>query len=557
MELHYPDGNTPSPAGRSRPIPLDEASAIRPSWSFVDYFWFILKNAIGWILVLSSFVVGPFIPGPGGIPLFLIGFALITFPGKRRLTARILRGRPVNPQDPGYRLIVAAIAILVPGVLLYLAFGTFWLRLFHPRTVASIAVGITYFGSATGIFVFGLRGVRLINLFLAGVARVRRRFRPWMRSKGFDLLPPRRRRRLVHGKHAEPDEEILEIHQRHQTRLRRAMRFARPWALLALRIGLAVAIVAWMIKPIVRNWDHASHAILAMNWWLFVIAAAMFALFLFVFRSLVWRGILARFGHRLPIPAAARVWIQSELARYAPGAVWQVVGRVYLTRPYGVGAVASSTSQVLEIALFALANILVAAVCLLIAGLSRIPTEQRLYLYILVGGVPLLLGLLHPRVFYALLNGALSLFRRPTVQPAVPKRQLAACAAWNMLGLLWQGLALWVLTVDVLQLPLSKWYMLAGAYSLAWTVAFSMGFLFPGGIGVRELVFISTIRLILPIQSAVADPALFAALLAFVGVVLRLWNIAGELLFAGITLLADRSRPGPRQAATASRRDHR
>jgi len=33
-------------------------------------------------------VMGPLVPGPGGLPLFLIGFGLITFPGKRRITAR-------------------------------------------------------------------------------------------------------------------------------------------------------------------------------------------------------------------------------------------------------------------------------------------------------------------------------------------------------------------------------------------------------------------------------------------------------------------------------------
>ena len=44
--------------------------------------------------ILLSFVAGPLVPGPGGIPLFLIGFTLISFPGKRRLTARVLRGTP-------------------------------------------------------------------------------------------------------------------------------------------------------------------------------------------------------------------------------------------------------------------------------------------------------------------------------------------------------------------------------------------------------------------------------------------------------------------------------
>jgi hypothetical protein len=50
-------------------------------------------------------VAGPLVPGPGGIPLFLIGFALISFPGKRRLTARVLRGKPVRFQRGPFVLI--------------------------------------------------------------------------------------------------------------------------------------------------------------------------------------------------------------------------------------------------------------------------------------------------------------------------------------------------------------------------------------------------------------------------------------------------------------------
>src|SRR5689334_23334480 len=60
----------------------------RPS-VFANWFWFVVKNVIGWLLILTAMVMGPLVPGPGGLPLFLIGFALITFPGKRRITARI------------------------------------------------------------------------------------------------------------------------------------------------------------------------------------------------------------------------------------------------------------------------------------------------------------------------------------------------------------------------------------------------------------------------------------------------------------------------------------
>ena len=56
------------------------------------YIWLVLKNLIGWTLILISGPVGVTFPGPGGIPLFVIGFGMITLPGKRALTGRVLRG---------------------------------------------------------------------------------------------------------------------------------------------------------------------------------------------------------------------------------------------------------------------------------------------------------------------------------------------------------------------------------------------------------------------------------------------------------------------------------
>ena len=81
------------------------------------YALFILKNILGWVFILGSFVLGPAIPGPGGIPLFLLGFALVTFPGKRKLTARVLRGRQLGKVSWRYRTIATALSIIIAAVL--------------------------------------------------------------------------------------------------------------------------------------------------------------------------------------------------------------------------------------------------------------------------------------------------------------------------------------------------------------------------------------------------------------------------------------------------------
>src|SRR5213078_1423888 len=56
------------------------------------------------------------LPGPGGLPIFLIGFALVTFPGKRKLTARVLRGRRLRIEDRAYAMTAGFFAIAIPGI---------------------------------------------------------------------------------------------------------------------------------------------------------------------------------------------------------------------------------------------------------------------------------------------------------------------------------------------------------------------------------------------------------------------------------------------------------
>src|SRR5689334_18321186 len=91
----------------------------RFTFSFKEYFWFILKNVIGWLFILASPVLGIALPGPGGIPVFLIGFALVTFPGKRRLTSRVLRGRRLPLESGLFTVVTATVSVLITSGLIW------------------------------------------------------------------------------------------------------------------------------------------------------------------------------------------------------------------------------------------------------------------------------------------------------------------------------------------------------------------------------------------------------------------------------------------------------
>ncbi len=514
---------------------LPDAPAFPPGPDLGAYVWLVFKNLLGWLLILASLVVGPLVPGPGGIPLFLIGFALITFPGKRRLTARVLRGKKLDPRHRRYWRFSAAVSLLLPlGTLAILALRR------SPMLHDWVPNSWSRFGwlalAAAILWLASRLGIQLANVLLRWMPLVRKKVRPWLRHHGIRLLPPRRltAQRL-------PREDILDFHERHHQRVRWMWAVVRPWLRRAAGAAVVALIFFWILRPILKHWPQVSARIMQTSPWRFALAAGMFSLFLLVFRSTSWRWILKGLHHPIPFRPATRIWCASELARYLPGVIWQVVGRVYLSKPYGLSTAVSSVSQVLELTIFLLANILVAVSCLLFYG-GKISPEARPWLHTAIVMVPVLLLVLHPRIFYSAMNGILRRLKKSPITQRLTGRRLVGLVVWAFVGLLWQSLAVWVLTRPVLDLPIQKWWILAGAYCLAWSVGFTAGSVTPGGIGVREFVFMTTLRFALPqvaSSTSAANSESLEGFLGFLAILLRLWATAGELLLAAAAHLLD------------------
>ena len=509
---------------------------------FAGYFWFILKNVIGWLLMLAAPVLGIAVPGPGGLPVFIIGFALVTFPGKRKLTARVMRGRGMQLESAFFTAITSFVSVVLTGVIIWV-FLAKWGWVLDTYSVPAISIVLGCILAAAVTWLVTRVALRVADWILRNMPRARRFVRPWMRKKGFHILPPRRKAGITTDDAAlASNEEILEIHPRHHTRLVATWNVLRPWLTRALSLTITILILLWILKPIKEQWPHVRDQILNTSPIAFILASLMFALFLFLFRALVWRQILVGFGHRLPVRVATRIWSISELARYLPGAIWQVIGRVYMVRPYGVSGSVSSTSQILEIFTFLLGNVLMASVCLLYYGVRRdVDGSARGWLFVAMALVPLLAFVLHPKVFYALVNRVLVSINKPTITQRLPGGRLVVLLGWVLVGLLWQSVAVWLITHDLLGLELENWWVVAGAYSLAWVAGF-FAIWTPAGFGVREVVFMTVMMVVLPthVKEIYAhSPKELTAFLAFLSVLLRLWTTAGELVLAVVSLTLD------------------
>jgi hypothetical protein len=507
----------------------------------VTYAWVILKNILGWVLILASMPVGIALPGPGGLPIFLIGFAMISFPGKRRLTARVIRGKPIPPRNATYKWGSLAVAFLAPlGVVLYVYVQREdpWLKpILHFLAAENLnwVYAVAYVILAAALWLLFWPGRWILNGALSFAPKIRRKVRPWLRRHGIDLLPARRRRRrLTAGGPLERSEdvEILAIDERHYRTIGLLWKRAKPWLRRAFGLAITVAIFWYILKPIRRQWPVVREQIFETDPLRFALAVTMFTLFL-LFRAITWRRILIGLGHRLPVAPAVRIWSTSELARYLPGAIWQIMGRIYLVRPYGVSGSISSTSQVLELAVFLLANVIIAASCFLYFGV-KVSQEARPWLIVCFGLVPLLGAILHPTIFYGVVDRILAKLKKPKFVERLGGWALLRMLGRTLAAILWQNLAVFILVQPVLGLQWAHWWTVSAAYCLAWCAGF-LAFWAPGGIGVRELVFIAAMRLVLPerIREQLAgDNGI--ALLGFLAILLRLWTVVGELLLAGI-----------------------
>lgn len=213
--LPHPTGDQASSTGGDSAPPLTRRARFTGTWT-----WLILKNLIGWGLILAAFVAVPLVPGPAGLPLFLIGFALVSFPGKRRLTARALRGRPVRFPPVRFVLICTGVALIAPGVvLLIVRHRPKWLAQVRTGALARrpVAVAALYLIGAAVLWVIARLAPHAVNLMLRATAKARRRFRPWLRRHRIRLLPPRWRRRHAyeagHGPYRLKD-EILRFYRK-------------------------------------------------------------------------------------------------------------------------------------------------------------------------------------------------------------------------------------------------------------------------------------------------------------------------------------------------------
>jgi hypothetical protein len=316
----------------------------------------------------------------------------------------------------------------------------------------------------------------------------------------------------------------------------------RPATLLRIVQAVFVAaIVVFIWRYLARAWP----AVHAYHWQLRLVpllaSAALIAVY-YLLNALVWWLILRGCGLHAARTRTVATWGKSILARYLPGNVFMFVSRGWMSYRQGLDIDRVSAGMVYEQVLNVAGALMVTAALFPFWHYERAITAWALI------AIPLIVIVLHPRVFAPLAAVLLRALRRPPLAQVLPFRQvIGLLLAYAGLWLI-AGLAMWTFAAAVTHVTAAAFPEITAGFAVAF-VAGMIVFFVPSGIGVREGVL------------AAATASVFAGggvALAW-AVLARLWQTALEIVFVGVVALADRlagapgaTGPAPESGATVS-----
>lgn len=286
------------------------------------------------------------------------------------------------------------------------------------------------------------------------------------------------------------------------------------WILQALLIAV---IFYFLARNLYVNWNKIVEYDWNINYYFLASSLVLSIVGAFLI-ALGWDLILRVVGGRLGYKRALKIFFITDLAKYVPGKVWTMVGKVYLCTKEGIPIAKTSASVVIQPLIQVISGVLM--------FLLSLPFWTRTNdfinkLYFFFPLIPIGLVLLHPAIMTKLLNFVLTRLKQKPIELNIKYRDIL------LILLLWCGL--WILTgvtyyfliISIYSFPLSWLPVTIGIFSIAGVSQF----LTPSGIGVLEGVLTVLLSLYLPVPIAI-----LIALLA------RVWKTVTELICVAITV---------------------
>jgi len=296
---------------------------------------------------------------------------------------------------------------------------------------------------------------------------------------------------------------------------------------LAVQLGLVALIFGFLVLTVVDQWSEiqAQGVHFHVGW--LVPAIAILPAF-FVLSALGWDFILRFLGHPIGFGRAQVAWGQPLLARYVPGSVLYVLGRVLLSERAGVPRRLTIASIVYEQAISATSAVIVAAY--FVINHPDLQGESLRWAVLLL--VPAAVAVLQPRAFEPLANRVLKAFGREPLPAVVPLRGVIALIAFYSLNWLVVALGIYCVARSVTYIPFEDLLLVGSAQAVGYFAALA-SLVAPAGLGVRDAAFAWALKGALPAKSF--------ALGSLIAIAVRGVMTVAELIYvAAVTALGRR-----------------
>jgi glycosyltransferase 2 family protein len=264
---------------------------------------------------------------------------------------------------------------------------------------------------------------------------------------------------------------------------------------LALQVGLAVLIFGFLVLTVINQWSEIkSEGVHFHVGWL--IPALVVLPAFYVLSALGWDLTLRFLGYRIGFGRAQVAWGQPLLARYVPGSVLYVLGRILLSEKAGVPRRITLASIVYEQAISATSAVVVAAYFVIHhPDLQGQPLRWAVLLLI-----PAAIALLHPRVFGPLANKVLAAFGREPLPEVMPLRGVIALIAFYSLNWVVVAFGIYFVARSVTFIPFDDLLLVGSAQAIGYFAAL-VTLVAPAGLGPRDAAFAWALKAAVPGRS--------------------------------------------------------
>jgi glycosyltransferase 2 family protein len=296
---------------------------------------------------------------------------------------------------------------------------------------------------------------------------------------------------------------------------------------LALQLGLAALIFGFLVLTVIDQWaeiqDEGVH--FHVGW---LIPAIVILPLFFVLGAYGWDLTLRFLGYRLGFGRAQVAWGQPLLARYVPGSVLYVLGRVLLSERAGIPRRITIASIVYEQAISATSAVIVASYFII----NHPDLEGHAWRWAVLLLIPAAIFVLSPKVFGPLADKVLNAFGREPLPAVIPLRQVILLIAYYSLNWIIVAFGIYCVARSVTYIPFDDILLVGSAQAIGYFAAL-VTIVAPAGLGVRDAAFAWGLKAALPTRSF--------ALGSLIAIAVRGVMTVAELIYVGgVTALGRR-----------------